>query len=219
MPKRASTTVIAPKQERSRASFERVLDAAGDLLRERGYHDFTLQEVSRRSKTSIGSIYCRVKGKDDLFRTVQEHELNKLEAELDAILDPAKWEGVSANRLIAFLVRELAEYLRRNASILRVFIARETADEVVRIRGKQAHAAVAQRFNTLLMMHAQEFKHPDPQHASTFCFDITYAAIAKFLDIDTITPAGFGVQWNQMIDDLVCIVTLFLLHGSECPSI
>jgi AcrR family transcriptional regulator len=213
MPRAASVSVIAPKQDRSRASFERVLDAAGDLLRERGYNDFTLQAVSKRSKTSIGSIYCRVKGKDALFRAVQEHELAKLEAELDDILDPAKWEGISAERMLAFLVRELAEYLRRNAPMLRAFIARESADPVVRNRGKKAHAKVADQFQALLMRHAAEFHHPDPEHAAEFCFNITYAAIAKHLDLDTITPSGFGAQWNQLLDDLICVVSLYLLHG------
>ena len=54
-----------PKQDRSRASFERVLDAATALLAEKGYSEFTLQELSNRSKVSIGSIYGRVNGKDD----------------------------------------------------------------------------------------------------------------------------------------------------------
>jgi len=69
MSRLASDTKVAlarePKQDRSRASFERVLDAATALLAERGYSEFTLQELSRRSKVSIGSIYCRVSGKDD----------------------------------------------------------------------------------------------------------------------------------------------------------
>src|SRR4026209_2000726 len=81
----ASETKVAlarePKQDRSRVSFERVLDAATALLAERGYSEFTLQELSRRSQVSIGWIYCRVSGKDDLIRRVQVRVLDRLDVE------------------------------------------------------------------------------------------------------------------------------------------
>jgi len=148
MPTRLSTSVKAPKQDRSRASFDRVLDAAVELLKEQGYQGFTLQEVSKRSRTSIGSIYCRVKGKDDLFHAVQDHVLAKLDAEMESILEPSKWENVDPRKLILFLVRELAEYLRRHTPILRALISRELADPVVMKKGKKAHWRVAERFQS-----------------------------------------------------------------------
>lgn len=213
MPAHATPSINAPKQDRSRASFERVLDSAVELLREQGYSGFTLQEVSRRSRTSIGSIYCRVKSKDELFHAVQDHVLDQLDKEIETILDPSRWEGVEPRKLIFFLIRELAEYLRRNTSILRAFISREQADPVVMKKGKKAHFKVAERFEALLRRHAAEFNHPDPDHAAAFCFNLTYASIAKHLDLDTITPALDGLQWNQLIDDLGHVVALYLLSG------
>jgi AcrR family transcriptional regulator len=206
-----STSINAPKQDRSRASFERVLDSAVELLKEHGYSGFTLQEVSKRSRTSVGSIYCRVKSKDELFHAVQEKVLTELDAEIASILDPSKWEGVEPQKLIYFLVRELAEYLRRHKPILRALISQETVDPVVMKKGKKAHFKVAERFETLLCLHAADFNCPDPEHAAAFCFNLTYASIAKHLDLDTITPALDGLQWNQLIDDLGRTVALFLL--------
>jgi AcrR family transcriptional regulator len=211
-----ATSINAPKQDRSRASFERVLEAAEELLKEHGYSSFTLQEVSKRSRTSVGSIYCRVKSKDELFHAVQDRVLTELDIEMASILDPAKWEGVEPQKLIYFLVRELAEYLRRHKPILHAFISRETVDPVVMKKGKKAHFKVAERFEDLLCLHAADFSHPDPKHAATFCFNLTYAAIAKHLDLDTITPALDGLQWNQLIDDLGNTVALFLL--SDYPA-
>lgn len=206
-----SSSINVPKQNRSRASFERVLEGAVELLKERGYDGFTLQEVSQRSRTSIGSIYCRVKSKDELFHAVHQYVLDQLDTEMDSILAPAKWEGVEPHKLIYFLVRELAEYLRRHTPILRAFISREQADAIVMKRGKKAHFKVAEKFESLLCQHAAEFSHPDPKHAAAFCFNLTYASIAKHLDLDTITPALDGAKWNQLIDDLGRTVALFLL--------
>jgi AcrR family transcriptional regulator len=137
-----------------------------------------------------------VKGKDDLFHAVQDHVLAKLDAEMESILDPPKWNRVEPRKLILFLVRELAEYLRRHTPVLRALISRELADSVVMKKGKKAHARLADRFQFLMMQHAAEFSHPDPDHAIAFCFNLTYAAIAKHLDLDTITPSNDGSQ-NQ----------------------
>ena len=210
-----SASVKAPKQDRSRASFERVLETAEELLKEHGYKGFTLLEVSKQSRTSIGSIYCRVKGKDDLFHAVQEHVLARLDKEMESILEPSKWDGVEARKLILFLVRELAEFLRRNAPILRALISREVADPVVMAKGKKASANLNERFQSLLMRHASEYTHPDPMHATAFCLNIADAALAKHLDLNTVTPSNDGSQWNQLIDDLGRTLSLFLLSTED----
>ena len=210
--------VNVPRQERSRASFERVLDAAVELLKERGYEGFTLLEVSKRARTSIGSIYCRVKGKEELFRAVQVYVLEDLTAEMESILDPVKWKDVPPSKLLNFLVRELGEYLRRHGPILRAFIANERGDAVIMRNGKQAHAHLAERFHALLMQHASEFTHPDPAHATSFCFNLAFSAIARHLDLDTVTPTNDGAQWNQLIDDLGRVLTLFLFSEEAFES-
>ena len=75
----ASRRVQPPQQERSRASFERVIQAATALLEEDGYDGFTLAEVSKRANVSIGSIYARVKSKDDLFYVIQDRYMTVTE--------------------------------------------------------------------------------------------------------------------------------------------
>lgn len=57
-----------PQQGRSRASYERMLAAAEKLMVKRGNDDFTLTEVAKAGKVSIGSIYLRFDSKDDLIR-------------------------------------------------------------------------------------------------------------------------------------------------------
>lgn len=217
MKREISSPIRVPKQERSRASFERVLEAAVDLLQVEGYAGFTLQQVSQRARVSIGAIYCRVEGKDDLFHAVHDHVLERLDAEVESMLDPAKWERVEPQKLIVFLVREMAEHLRRNAPILRAFIGRELADPSVMAKGKAAHFRFLNQFRALLLRHRAEFQHPNPEHAITFCFNLAFASLAKHLDLDTVTPSNDGAQWNQLIDDLGRAVSLFLLSDDLAP--
>ena len=69
----SSSYIREPKQSRSKASLERLLKSAAELLTEKGYAEFTLQEVSARAQVSIGSIYNRFKSKDDLIRQIQKN--------------------------------------------------------------------------------------------------------------------------------------------------
>jgi hypothetical protein len=112
----------------------------------------------------------------------------------------------------------MAEYLRRHAPILRALIAREAIDPVVMKKGKQAHARLSERFQRILLQHASEFRHPDPQHAIAYCFNLTNAAVFRHLDLDTITPSKDGGQWNQLIDDLGRTLSLFLLSSESLPD-
>ena len=70
-----------PQQARSRASFDRVLAAARDLLARNGYDGFTLMEVSQQAQVSIGAIYGRVAGKDDLIRHVHAAVMADIQVE------------------------------------------------------------------------------------------------------------------------------------------
>jgi AcrR family transcriptional regulator len=46
-----------PSQHRSRVRVERILDAAGDLIAERGYEAITTSLIARRARVSPGSFY------------------------------------------------------------------------------------------------------------------------------------------------------------------
>jgi hypothetical protein len=80
-----------PQQERSRLSFDRVLDGATRLLEENGYEGFNITDVSRISKVSIGSIYARVDSKEDLLRAVQDRVLTQVDADHLRWTDPELW--------------------------------------------------------------------------------------------------------------------------------
>lgn len=75
-----AVTKRPPQQARSRRSQIKALTAARQLLEDEGYDSLTLQKVSRQSGVSIGSIYGRFTGKDELMRAVQEVLIEELEA-------------------------------------------------------------------------------------------------------------------------------------------
>src|SRR4051812_29557160 len=89
-----------PKQERSRASFERAVDAAVALLVERRSDAFTLAEVAARGGVSIGSIYGRVDSKDDLLRAAHAREMARIAAEQERVFGAPAPAGESLHAAV-----------------------------------------------------------------------------------------------------------------------
>jgi AcrR family transcriptional regulator len=204
-----------PKQRRSQKSFERVVSTTVALIAKRGRADFTLSEVSERSGVSIGSIYGRVSGKDELVRVVQEHVYRQVNSEFAEFETRMRRQSLGLARLVPAAVNELAKLLRRHAPILRAMIELSLTDPVIAAQGKLIYFDHETRFKNLLMDRRGEIKHRNPEHAAEFCFMVVYQMVASYL--------GFGDRantdehrWGQLLDDLrvLCLRYLTARPGS-----
>jgi AcrR family transcriptional regulator len=63
---------IAPKGNKRERTRARLLDAAVQVIREKGFYGTTLEEVARRAGMTRGAIYGNFKDKDELFLAVVE---------------------------------------------------------------------------------------------------------------------------------------------------
>jgi AcrR family transcriptional regulator len=206
----------APKQERSRASFERILEAATELLKENGPDDFTLNEVSRRAEASIGSIYGRVDSKDDLIRIVHATAMERMDAEAAERLSAKKWENVPLPKLVPILVREWADPLQREAQLLKAFMLRSRTDPIMATRAKASHDLAASMFREVVLQRRHEIRHPDPDLAVDFCFTVASATLWRLL--------GFGFalavrtepdDLNRSLDELGSLCSTYLICDPE----
>lgn len=68
-----------PQQARSRASLQKVLAAAEHVLAEQGLEAFTVAAVASQAGMSVGAIYRRFDGKDQLLHAVKDQLLTELE--------------------------------------------------------------------------------------------------------------------------------------------
>jgi AcrR family transcriptional regulator len=211
----ASGTKLAlarePKQDRSRASFERVLDAATELLAEKGYSEFTLQDLSRRSKVSIGSIYCRVDGKDDLIRLVQVRVLDRLDVDQATFINRLRRQELPLRELVLETVTQFGNFLRKNASILRAFMELGARDAGAGEIGKQHFNQALHDFKLLVLERRSEIKHADPEHAVEACFHVVYASLGRYLGLGTMDHESETGNWDQLLEDLSLMALFFLL--------
>jgi AcrR family transcriptional regulator len=175
----SESSLRPPQQSRSRASLDRVLQAGQELLVEKGFDGFTVQEVSKRAKVSIGSIYARAPNKDALVFAVYDYAVAELRDERQMFDDPTRWEGLSFEDLVRAGVRETAETMLRHEPVLRVIMTRAAIDAGVRERGAQQIYDVARQWEELVLSRRDEIAHPDPELAVEIAFRMFYAALVR----------------------------------------
>lgn len=211
----AASVVLQPKQERSRASLERILAAATQLLAENGYDGLTLNDVSRASGVSIGAIYGRVTDKEGLVRAVQVRVLATLEQEQTAILEDGRWSGLALRELIPPLFGDIAELLRRHAPILRAFMMRAAQDLVIAKVGKHSAIAFREGVLGLILDRRSEISHADPERAAQACFNAAYANLTRYLGLGSELEAAGEGDWEHIKADTGLMAVCFLKYAGK----
>ena len=199
-----------PQQGRSRASFERMLATAEQLMIERGSDDFTLNDVAKVGKVSIGSIYCRFDSKDDLIHAVQARVLERVDIDMMARIAEARDGAADLDDVTHRLVENVAETLRRHQSVMRPLMLRASSDPVVAGVGKRSYEQTAQAVSAAILNYAGEIAHPEPQRASDAAFVILYAAIARYLGFGSSGDAAGQGDWGMLKQDLADMTSAFL---------
>ena len=79
----------APRQERSGATFEAILEAAARILSVEGPRRLTTNRIARRAGVSVGSLYQYFPNKQAVVRALLEREVARAERLRPALLDDA----------------------------------------------------------------------------------------------------------------------------------
>jgi AcrR family transcriptional regulator len=200
-----------PKQGRSRESFERIIAATLDLLRERSYDQITLAEICERSGVSTGALYGRVDGKDELLRVVQVRFLESLAEQFTAEADRIAARAHGLAEVVPAVVAGLGNLLKENASVLRSFMLRGSTDPVIGAAGKKSAMENHGKFARLIQACRDEIRHPHPDRAVDTGMLLIYATQARFLGLDSIGRLDEAGSWAQLLDDLSDMMLAFLL--------
>lgn len=205
-----------PKQARSRQSFEKTIEAALALLQERGNDEFTLADVSARSGVSIGSIYARFEGKDDLVRVAHGRKMDDIDAISNHLFESLPTHPEAGLESVAReAVDRIIEVLRRYADILRPFMLRATQDSTISQRGAASHAALAAHFEDVLR------KWPDGFLSQTdidWCFNVVYSVVARRLGLGSTVEGSGTFEWREIAEKLTGMVASYLLAGLQEPA-
>jgi AcrR family transcriptional regulator len=100
--KRAVSRSLSAARTRAEQRVQRLLDAAFELIDEKGTSDFTIQEVVDRSKQSLRGFYQYFDGKDELLFALLEETIRE---SLEDLREAVESESAPLDRLRAFTIR------------------------------------------------------------------------------------------------------------------
>lgn len=99
----------APRQERSRRTVERIVDAAARIFHEQGYAGATTNDIADEAEVSIGSLYQYFPNKDALLVALTRRHIESTTAGLAQLLGDMHVQSgfdVIVRRVVEFLVAQ-----------------------------------------------------------------------------------------------------------------
>lgn len=168
-----SAGIEPPKQDRSRRSYNRILEATAELLAERSFDDITVDEIVERAGYTKGAFYHRFDSKATLLRHLIARLTTGAVAAWNEFLDPAAWEDASLAEILEAYVHRLVAIYSRSTHLMRAFAweARWGDDDVIRGTADELNRHVLRRFLDLVGPRREELDpsvRADPEDAIRF---------------------------------------------------
>lgn len=148
-----------PRQDRSRATVDAILEAAADVFERSGYDGTTTDSVAERAGVSIGTLYQYFPTKDALLTKLAEHHI----AAIVRALTPVILDGGSAD-LTAFLTALTDRYFavrRRAPRLFQVLHEQAPIPDVLRERVLEVEAAARAGVASYLRATPEVARDPD----------------------------------------------------------
>jgi len=166
--------VKAPVQARSRATFDRLLSAAAELLAERRFEEASVAELVRRAGSSVGAFYARFESKEALLHELDVRLFEVGRAKWREFLAPQRWEGASAAAILSEVVGSLVEARRERRGLLRalaLYVRSRPGSEFAK-RSAKLNRLLTDRLTELMLTRRSEIGHPRPALAIAFALEI-----------------------------------------------
>ncbi len=206
----AETMSRQPRQGRSKASLERMLAAARELMIERGSEEFTLQEVSQRGNVSIGSIYLRFESKDNLVRAVIGDSDGELAHAEDAMFAALRADCTVLEAFVPRYVEAYAEVLRQFAPLLRLSMQRASFDPQISGPGRARANAAAVAATAAILGFEAEIAGPDPRIKAEAAFRIIFATLSRQLSLGSTFETIDPFDWDLLKRELGRMILAYL---------
>jgi len=204
-----------PQQGRSRASYERMLAAAEKLMVRHGNDDFTLSDVAKAGKVSIGSIYLRFNSKDDLIRAVHMSVLARVDLEQRDMLQAVRERSTSLETFVTNIVEDYAESLRRYAAVLRPMMLRASYDPKLSGVGKASADRIGSLIQREMLSYRDAIGAERPERAVNSAYRVIYATIARYLGFGSSQEVSDEGDWTELKEDLGRMCAAFLARRSD----
>ncbi len=158
-----------------------MLRAAEALIKSKGFEALTTAEVVRRSRTSIGTLYARFGDKTALLHAVQDRVQAREEAAMRAQLAKVDWDSLSLEESVRHLLEIKQIAAEGDGRLFEAFVVHGATDPVLRAQGYRHKAVMEELEIEVLMRHAGQIGHPDPEDAARVASRLAQAAQEEYV--------------------------------------
>lgn len=180
-----------------------------ELLQEGGYEAFTIAEVSRRGRVSVGSVYGRFENKRTLFLAIHRRYLDAMAAGWSLSSDDA--EALGTPELIRRVVGEVVGEFEQHGAALRVFMRQAGTDADVYAQAQVGISRLAERFKGALEARVGEYGHPQPEVAVDVAFHMVFGTAARRVTYGPALESGLELSWERLSDELGIACVAYLM--------
>jgi len=164
-PEAILTQVASPefRQERSRRSYEALLEAATELFGKVGYDTVGTPEIADRAGVSVGTFYRYFDDKHEVYLEIMRRTIGAMYAETVERLTPEHFVSRTRHDTIREAVRLLFEHVLARPALTRSFMEMSLRyNDVAELRRAFEHLSV-QRLGLLIAAITPRASVPDPE--------------------------------------------------------
>lgn len=206
-----------PKQQRSRETLARLLEATVDTVDKHGLSGATIPRIAQAAKVAPASVYRRFRDKESLLRAAFIDVLERSTA-INAAAIPSLLKGRSLEWIAGAVARSLIAQYRTRPTLMRALVrfVENDSDEDFRRRAMSLiidNAEVV--ISTIVRRFGKQIRHKSPRRA------VTFIILAMANVVETRAMEDFTL-WSEMLplsdDDLTAeLKHLFLAYLLQRP--
>lgn len=168
-----------PRQERSRATVDAIVEAAARVFAERGFAGGSTNRIAEQAGVGIGSLYEYFPNKESILVAVAERHLDRMLADVDRMLEAAESGDLSLEALIGRFVEAMLSVHERDPGLNHVVLGEAPHPPELHACVLHAEEALAHRVEGLLQGHA-EVDAPDLDTAAHLVVQTAEALTHRF---------------------------------------
>jgi AcrR family transcriptional regulator len=192
----SATKKLAPKQARSRDSFQKLLAAAREVVAEMGLQGATIPRIAARAGLSPGAIYRRFPDKDSLLQAVVLKTLQESDDATKGLLESEQIRNLTLEARAVWFVKGMITSHRNTPGLMRTVLHYVLIHPDPKFR-KKADILQDRSFRRIVdffLQKREEITHPQPDIAVPLALMMTGSTINAIIDLNTF----FSENWAPL---------------------
>lgn len=219
MPQTPLHRANSPKQARSQRTLERILEAAEELVLEKGLASVSVPDIVSRANSSVGGFYARFEDKNELLRSLEERYYERLRELVDELAAPARWAQKDLASTARGLIHALVETVLTQRGLIEAMVVRAGSDPNFRTNSRTFRQLVTTQVTPLILERSQAISHPEPQLGIDLAIQAAFAMMLQHVIYGGTWAAGRELSQAELEEQLTLLVLGLLgAHAPDPPT-